>query len=660
MSAGTIGQGGPAGATGGATGHGPIVTFEEAVDRTLYWTVSFYMAPDELPEAVSAAIQHGLSVSPGEQGSIRQIQFSHRASRDLSQAIDPLFNDISDRERLGQVDDYLFAADEDLDFTDLVIASPQELLWETEGTRFSCRPPGSAGEHAARVRRFWYVHKNGAVSWHLTFRTQYEHTPADFYFISMLQKVLAPKEFRPPGGIQVDEAMRVHRPPQGGTGVFPLDVIRIAEAGKAPVQFWVKVAEWFGGDAPHLFDRLAGGQGWRKRSAGVLDDPFGRLIALERFLEVPGLMMPRFRFMFFFQDGEFFRRLLPPIDPDTGKPTPRAMMVQERCYAPFLQKISEFESDDRSVDLGPAYWDWVLTRPDYVKLKAEKPETYAKLKGEIPAWEDDTRPDCLTYLFLSGFNQNIIDFMNQDASEIQDATDPVYPKTEDQITERFFVRFANARALTTYVRASRSLEAGNDYIGTCPYAFLIHVLALHNEFLARDYERATHALFSEVETLNAQGKLSEAAEAFYAFRIGPFADYFNHRYANVFRYDTEADVFSEVEQRRGTERKTIYLEGIVSNLEKQTGDLQARIQKKEDKTFTFAVSAIGLFGLFQMLLQIEEMTENGISGHWERAAITFSLVGSAIVVIVFLAIARTSLFEGINKRPARRRRRRGR
>lgn len=32
---------------------------------------------------------------------------------------------------------------------------------------------------------------------------------------------------------------------------------------------------------------------------------------------------------------------------------------------------------------------------------------------------------------------------------------------------------------------------GNDYIGTCPYAFLIHVLSLHNEFLARESERIT-------------------------------------------------------------------------------------------------------------------------------------------------------------------------
>ena len=33
--------------------------------------------------------------------------------------------------------------------------------------------------------------------------------------------------------------------------------------------------------------------------------------------------------------------------------------------------------------------------------------------------------------------------------------------------------------MITYVPKSRSLETGNDYIGACPYAFLIHALALH-------------------------------------------------------------------------------------------------------------------------------------------------------------------------------------
>ena len=48
----------------------------------------------------------------------------------------------------------------------------------------------------------------------------------------------------------------------------------------------------------------------------------------------------------------------------------------------------------------------------------------APVKHHIPAFEAH-RADCLDYLFLAGFNQNIIDFMNQDTSEILDSIDPI-------------------------------------------------------------------------------------------------------------------------------------------------------------------------------------------------------------------------------------------
>lgn len=89
---------------------------------------------------------------------------------------------------------------------------------------------------------------------------------------------------------------------------------------------------------------------------------------------------------------------------------------------------------------------------------------------QIPAFERG-RAGCLDYLFLAGFNQNIIDFMNQSTSEILDSIDPIYPDSDEQSDERFFVRYANHRAMVTYVPKSRSLETGNDYIGTCPMRF---------------------------------------------------------------------------------------------------------------------------------------------------------------------------------------------
>jgi hypothetical protein len=203
---------------------------------------------------------------------------------------------------------------------------------------------------------------------------------------------------------------------------------------------------------------------------------------------------------------------------------------------------------------------------------------------------------------MAGFNQNIIDFMNQDPSEILDSTDPIYPATEEQATERKFVRFANPRALTTYVEKARSLEAANDYIGTCPYAFMIHVVSMHNEFMTREYEAAAFKLIDRVETLGQKGRLKRAAEAFYAFRTGDYAGYYRDRYMNVFRYDTEAEVFEKMTRLRGIGRRNDYIERLISNMESQTRDREARIAKKDETSMSLLLGALGVFGFFQLAM----------------------------------------------------------
>lgn len=294
------------------------------------------------------------------------------------------------------------------------------------------------------------------------------------------------------------------------------------------------------------------------------------------FLEVPHLQMPRARFMFFFQDKLFFERMLPPVDQATGRRPSRHVMVPEERYDRYAAEIKGLmdrvmEQAKAAVHLGANCWSFATKQPD-----------------------------CLHYLFLSGFNQNIIDFMNQDASEVLDSIDPIYPTTAEQAEENFFVRFANPRALITYVRTSRSLDTGNDYIGTCPYAFLIHVLALHNEFMARDYEATVEKLVQDVKSLNEERRLAEAAEAFYDFRTKDYTDYKKYKYENVFRYDTERDVFAAVEARRGTARKESYLDSIVANIEHQTRDLEARLTKTDETRMNRLLGLLGVFGLFQL------------------------------------------------------------
>jgi hypothetical protein len=565
--------------------------FEKCEDRSLYFTLSLYISG----ERVKDVLGHRLAPSM-----LRSFQSGYKNSLRLRNGVEPLFNDIADRERLDRVDDFLLdtacpAAGEFLDVT-----VPDTIEWMTEGRRYVATPPGLSKTRTVRVRRFWYTHANGAVGYHLSFRYNYDHTPGDLFFLSLMQKLAAPKEFELKKVLKEGETVR---PTDAETGIAPLDSVKVKSASGAPANFWHYVRDTFEADAAELFAEL------KKKyppanTAKIVAPSFKHLVAEAPFIEVPGLVMPVSRLLFFFEDKTFFRRLLPEIEPGSEKPPARTLMVQEGCYAPYQTELSGCEgaavNGVPQFRLDGKFWDWVVNRPDYDGFTDAQ---IAEGRKKIPAMESRKREDCLQYLFLAGFNQNIIDFMNQDPSEILDSTDPIYPSTEEQAAERKFARFANPRALITFVEKARSLEAANDFIGTCPYAFMIHVVSMHNEFMTREYEGSAFDLIRDVETLGNKGKLKSAAEKFYDFRTGKYAAYYRDRYTNIFRYDTERDVFDSMMQLRGIERRNAYIETLISNLESQTHDREARIKQEEERLLTAGLGALGIFGFFQVAFE---------------------------------------------------------
>src|SRR6185312_15571530 len=87
-------------------------------------------------------------------------------------------------------------------------------------------------------------------------------------------------------------------------------------------------------------------------------------------------------------------------------------------------------------------------------------------------------PRELALIFLSGFLHNVIDFFQQDESELADGTDPLHQ-------DAHFLLYATQESVFEVVDKSGSLERAHDYIGTCPYLFLVHVMALQDEALVR-------------------------------------------------------------------------------------------------------------------------------------------------------------------------------
>ena len=585
---------------------------ETAEDRTLYWTLSFYI-PIENIFAHNKGLRGAQRTRFDRETDIPEALTKDEATETLRHAIEPLFNDIADRSRVGRVDDQMFAAAsaEDIEFI-----MPPTVEWTTEGRQYRVAIPPHHRERNVGLRRFWYLHGNGSLSWHLSFRVRYKEdlerdladgTPSTYYFLSLLQKLAWPKEFRCPSDDATVDT------------IIPISV-RTAEREE---RFWAFVKSCFDTDKT-LIEAIFGKKG------GVSD--FLRLCPDKASLEVPGLKCADNRSLFFIRDNAFFR-LIQPKDGDNNLVSRRVHVTdgQFLIYPDLIEKHAEEQGG--ALLLGDAYWRAVLGMDG----GADDP-------GRDETHRDPDHERRLAYLFLAGFNQNIIDFTNQEASEVLDSLDPIYPSSDEQKEEGFFIRYANPRAMITYVQRSRTLEVGNDHIGTCPYAFLIHALSMHNEALTSAQEdetftaikaisalvsRAEMALGGEHKDLTAgREAISEAEQSINRIRLNAFETYDRHRYVNPFRYDTERDVFDELERLRGTSRLKIAYEAALSSMEEHARDLdrlrkelvadvaavEAKDEQKRDFWMSLLFGMLGVFGLIQVVFQVDQFYRDRVSG----------------------------------------------
>lgn len=578
-----------------ATG-GESRDYEHAVDRTMHATLSLYITGERMEEVFS-------NWTPETQ---RLLQSRQRETRELSRAIDPLFNDIAIRDRNAVVEEFLVDLDGARFVEPIRITIPDKIAWETEGQIFEARL-GSALQREIAARTFWYVHSNGALSFHISMLLHYEHNLSDLYFLSMLQKLMFPKEFQAKGEIKTDIC-------SGRTGVWVLDYPAVrcsaeiagdegdatADDGepfgaRSDLPFWTFVRRL----TCHQLSMLIAVAGLKQRAVPLDGRGLWRsLIACDAtsFVEIPGLLAPPARSVFLLLDRELFGLL---------QPEARDRLRVGDLYRPLIPVESK--------------------RNGVIALDIKAIEAVlARAPGGL-----DVR-----YYFLSGFFQNIIDFLNQDVSELRDGTDPVFPRTEEQQEEALFVRFANSRSLFQVVASSRSLEVGNDYIGTCPYLFLVHLMALHNEFLVQRYEAEIAALQSRCDapTLTRLGNLrsllaamskeagggvavpareiQKATAEFYQFRLKAFTFFKRHLYDNTLRYDTERDLFDDLQRIRGVETRLARCDSIVDGLDRTIKDLeddkryrdQAEARKAEGR-LSKLVGVVGLFSVAQASFQ---------------------------------------------------------
>lgn len=619
---------------------------KRADDRTIYWTQSFYIPVDSdhfapklggRSDEFVAWLRGGGARHAASGTGTTTLRIDDRTQA-LRQAIDPLFNDVADRSRLGKVEDFLFAGQE---VRDVTLTLPRRIEWMTEGKTFVITLPDAPRDRARHFdfRSFWYVYGNGSLSWHAGFSHCYADelkaelqggVPVSYYLMSLLQKLAWPKEFDPAAAARDCE-----------DGHCTTDaLVKIEIDGMA---FWEFLKAQFDEDAKTLLPRIYEPFDWAMPAPTPgKESLFDKLVQTSDSVEVPGLRCPDSRSCFFIHDKQFFDLIQPR---ESGALVGRASRVLDDNFIGYPGLIDTIPVRGGKRHLDKAYWASV-----YTEIAGAGPGTRRPKRGApsaATAKRASGLPDAaerVTYLFLAGFNQNIIDFMNQEASEILDSLDPIYPKSEEQEAEGFFIRYANPRSMITYVPRSRTLEVGNDFIGTCPYAFLIHVLSMHNEVLTREQEKATFLAIRKVmERLDAvreaekppvapgrpgdrptasdsAAALAEAEALINSTRIDAFRKFDQHRYANPFRYDTEHDVFEAMERLRGTSRLKEAYQSALDALDEQTRDIH-RIRKERDqddsasreRRISYIFGFLGFTGIASLILATDEFLRNHVT-----------------------------------------------
>ncbi len=590
------------------------ISMYEAEDGTLYWTLSFYIPFSQLCTSFKIDASSGirrLHSSCDMPAQLRRLDAEQSpATLKVRDAVEPLFNDIADRTRQGEVRDRLLVEGQR---ETIIFHLPQHIGWKTEGRRFRVAIPESDQRRPAEMRRFWYLHSDGALSWHASFAFRYRDQLNDelaagrvtsLYFLSLLQKLAWPKECDTSGidDISTDALLDVRIGRPGG-----------AEQAQSP--FWQQIEHWFDADRGMV----------TRVHADTAGRGFADFLPEVLCIEVPGLKLCETRSLFFIQDKQFFD-LIQPKSPK-GKLVPRRERILDDIFKEYPGRITGIPENREQVHLlDEQFWRRMLDDASFPPAPATD-EGDAEQAGNPPDAQER-----LIYLFLAGFNQNIIDWANQEASEVLDSLDPIYPSSDEQLEEGFFIRYANPRSLITYVPRSRTLEVGNDHILTCPYAFLIHVLAMNNEYLTREKEKRAFEVIDWVNrsladdegltsnTEEARAILTNVEQQINRLRIDSFEHFDRHRYFNPFRYDTERDVFNELEQLRGTSRLEYAYKEALSALEEQARDLErirAAAERRDereaegkeqlrDRRLGALFGLIGLSGVGQLLFNIHD------------------------------------------------------
>lgn len=559
-----------------------------------YFTVSFLFD--------HARLRAFPQIGVGEKD-LEELALNYAGSRPLGSAIGPMFDDIADRDRNLFLKDFLIDTPNGVGVSDskendskenlyakVELRLPREVEWETEGRHVKF----DVSDHEisfpdVTCHAFWVGHSTSSFSYHISFAVPYSCCLEDYFGLSLLQKVLSPTE-------NTDWLLTT------GTGLTILN--KAVGTGEQSEQSWLEFLQeafeaHFGSLAKQIQTLKV------KRGAVSECESVTKEICTRAWHDL--ILHAKEK------DNEDLNAAVCDDLPKLWSKSQKQRRVLVVLHdARLFDRLCELSSSPRK-------------RREILEIDPVRPRNDGSLNSENAGFpgeilqkpdvlrrlgDNETGSERLDYFFLSGFTQNVIDFFWQDGLEVYDGAYPLFPEMGQNTQNLGYFLYATASSMYEIVKRSRSLGVGTSWIGTCPYLFLVHITAMHNEWLVQKYEKSVDDVVRSIEkSLEAQSKsmgqdwtiLDEILDEMNTFKLRTFKDVHKHYSFNIFRYDTERAFFQELEQARGTPQRWQYWNRVLEQLKDTIASQRDQMRDGEDRRLNRIVIGISILSIFQLV-----------------------------------------------------------
>lgn len=274
---------------------------------------------------------------------------------------------------------------------------------------------------------------------------------------------------------------------------------------------------------------------------------------------------------------------------------------------------------------------------------------------------------------LAGLCQNILDFGQQDASEMADSLKPIFD-TSEQLEV-----FAHSRLLHEFSLHSRSFSKMAGVLGACPYLMLTHLVLVYDERLLSEAEVLLNELVYGRAAARPAGNASLRVQPLQPLFVllekagwsasQPFADSLRARLNvfrelefpyinNIFRYQTEQGIFAAADAMRGLSSRHKRFRDVLEQYENAVRDIHDYgdvTSQRRIGLILFGLSLLSLLGFIKDVQQIFQLPDTW----WQHELLVWSLRAVSVATfLLFLGIVCRGLWLIFQRRKRDRVRRR--